>query len=514
MPFAAAICLLLIGTVSAGICDGIWGVKLEVRTKASWKFLVVLFAATLLTLFVVNNHKFIPYNNYSYLTEALLHSRLDTPDLPPYLESIELGGKIYMHFAPGVSFALIPLGILIGPLKINYAYVGITLGALNAVLFYKILEELDIGKTIRERLWCTILAIAGTVHFFCSAVAHSWFIGHTMSWTFLFLSLYLAIKNEEDRSKQDRNLFFAGLVFGLAVCCRLSNLLGAGVFAGFIIMKSKDREWIRKGIFFAIGAAIFGSVYMGLNLVRFGTIMDESYNLTHLKDYFKPLYYFMQEYFISSKDQMNFLHAVQKTDWDVAFPTFEDKRAFLVFLQNNIAESWNYCSNIPEVSIDLLSPAEIEDAFYSVVTSSFPKVEGALSTCHIVPNLRSIFLLLPDFQNEYPYVIPTMNGASISFCSPALFLFIVPLKTRMKEKMTWVLFGTMILSSLPFLLNYGNGCAQFGMRYAMDFIPYMLILACYGFTTGKWRSWKTALILFCVFINVWGPLYWRYFYLQ
>lgn len=474
---------------------------------------IALFCISWLVLFVLNNHTFVPYNNYSYLSESLLNGRLDTPTLPLYLESIELGGKIYMHFAPGVSFLLMPFVALFGVQGVNYAYIGITLGAANTALFYRLLVQMNVGTTLRERLWCTAFCTFGTVHCFLAAISHSWFIGHVSSWFFLFAAMVLTTKPYQKRWVRCLSLFFGGLLFGLAVCCRLSNLLGAGFFIAYLFLFTEKKNWIRYGLCFMVGAAIFGGIYMGMNYVRFGTIMDESYNLTHLKDLFKPLYYFMQEYFTEASDQMAFLHAVEKTDWANAFPTTADQLAFLEFLQRNAAEGWNYCQNIPTAPISNASAEEIEAAFHAVVTASFPKVGGALSIDNARNNLHSIFLLMPEFSKNAPHVIPTLSGVSLTAISPALYFCFVPLWTKRKEPFVWVLFASVITCAIPFVLNYGNGFAQFGMRYAMDFLPYMILLACMGLTHGKFRPWKSAILLFCICANVWGPIYWNCFYL-
>ena len=480
--------------------------------KAGWRYGAVLFLAAWTVLFSLNNHAFVVYNNYSYLTDALLHGRLDSPDLPAYLESFELGGKIYMHFAPGVALLLVPLAAVFGAQSINYAYVGITLGACSTVLFFRLLENLEIGRDVRERFWCTVFVLLGTVHCFCASVAHSWFIGHAASWCLLFASLYLETLPNKSKGGEAAAMFFAGLLFGLCVCCRLSNLLGSGVFV-LLVFRCHKETWLRSGLLFAAGAAVFGGLYMGMNLARFGTVMDESYNLTHLKDLYKPLYYFMQEHLNEASQQMDFLHAVERTDWAAAFPTSADRAAFLDFLQRNIEESWNYCRNIPLGALESMTESQIDAAFYAVVEESFPAVGGALSLKNAPNNLYSIFCMLPEFTSEAPYVIPTLAGVSVSFCSPLVYAGLIPLWTKRKDALTWTLLGSAIVCAVPFVLNYGNGFAQFGMRYAMDFLPYALLLACMGLTQRRWNSFKTALVLLCVLLNVWGPIYWNCFYL-
>jgi hypothetical protein len=93
-------------------------------------------------------------------------------------------------------------------------------------------------------------------------------------------------------------------------------------------------------------------------------------------------------------------------------------------------------------------------------------------------------------------------------------------RAEWKKPAAWVLAGTAAACAVPFLLNYGNGMSQFGMRYAMDFLPYMILLACMGLSRqrkaqdGRIGSFKVAAILFCIFMNIWGPVYWNSFYLS
>lgn len=405
---------------------------------------ICIFVIAALILFVLNGNKHIFYNNYSYLADAFIHGHLDTPDLPQYLESVEFAGHKYMHFAPGPAVISIPFVALFGVDGFNAGYLCMALGAANCVLFYKVITNMHIGETLRDRLWFTAFAVFGTVHLFLAAVAHSWFLGHVSTWFFLLFSIYFMTK--ENPANQNLYHILSGLFFGMAVTCRLSNLIGAIFLIGYIIIYKPEK--IKSVILFGCGAAIPGGLYMLYNYVRFGTIMDKSYNLTHLKDYFRERYDIMQE-----------------------LPTKKEQLAYL-------------------------SEAEKE-------------VGGPLQTKFIKYNLYSIFLMPPKLQAEYPYIIPLTTGVSITVLSPVLYFFVC---ADRKKKITWVLAATMVLSAFPFLMNYGNGMAQFGMRYAMDFFPYMILLACMGMKSVN--RIKTLLISYCMFANVWGPIYWRFFYLK
>lgn len=407
-----------------------------------------LFVFSFLVFFLLNNKRFVYYNNYSYLADALLNGRLYVDGMPEYLESVSVGGHTYMHFAPGPSLLCLPFVAIWGVDGFNIAYLSMGLGAANSVLFYRVFRNLGIGRDRTERLWCVLLAVFGTVHCFLAAVGHSWFLGHVSSWSFLLLATEMMTRHGAGK---DLELFLSGLFFGLAVSCRMACLPGAVFFGGYILLRRGKDRLVPAALCFAAGAAVFGGLYMLYDYARYGTIMDKGYNLTHLKDMQRPVY-----------DEML---------------TLSDTPAQMAFLRE-------------------------AEALYG----------GPLGTQHIRYNLYSIFLMPPIFSAESPYVIPGTRGVSLSVLSPALYLaLLVPLR---KEKLWRYTLAAMILCAIPFLLNYGNGAAQFGMRYAMDFLPYTLLLAAAGLTRRPVRGWKRALILLCVFLNLWGPVYWRYFYLN
>ena len=407
---------------------------------------LMLFLLSFLVLFLLNDHRFVYYNNYSYLADALLHGHLYVDGMPAYLESVEFGGHVYMHFAPGPAILCLPFVAIFGIQGFNIAWLSLLLGAANTSLAYRVLRQMGIGRDRRERLWCGLLLTFGTVHCFLAALGHGWFLGHVSSWFFLLLGMAFLTVPEERR--KDVHLFLAGLFYGCAVTCRMPNLLGALFFFGYILTRYKRETWLRSLLFFCLGAAVPGGLYMAYNYVRFGTIMDKGYNLTHLKDKHRALYLEMQE--LPKAEQLSYLKAAEK------------------------------------------------------------EVGGPLQKKYIAFNLYSIFLLGPEFKAEYPYVIPTLAGVSLTHLSPALYA--AGWVDYRKDKLPWFLLATAVVCAVPFLMNYGNGFAQFGMRYAMDFIPYVGILAAMGMTRKPMGGWKVALILLCMLLNMWGPVYWNIFY--
>lgn len=421
----------------------------QILDKQSGQILA-FFLFCLLAYFLCNKHEFNYYNNYSYLAQAWLQGHLYVDGMPEYLESVEFMGHQYMHFAPGVSILCLPFVAILGVDGFNCIYLAMFLGAWNSVLAVKVLHNLEIGQNGQDRYWLAGMLVLGTVHFFCAATGSSWFLGHVSTLFFLLLGMYFLTLKTEKRKKEYLYLFLSGLFFGLAVTCRMTALLGGFFFVGFIWFekKAEQKEKIKMIIALACGAAIFGSLYMVYNYVRFGTIMDQGYSLTFLKDQYRDVY-----------DQLQ------------AAPVSEHKK---------LLKEYN---------------------------STYG---GPLQVKYILYNLYSIFLMAPAWQEEAPYIIPSATGVAITFTSPMLYFGFL---SDIKKKMTWVLWLSVLLTAVPFLMNYGNGMAQFGMRYSMDFTPYLWLLMCRGLTKeGPLKIWMKVGFVICFIIEIWGTMYWVKYY--
>ena len=405
-----------------------------------------LFVVSLALFMLCNNHTFNNYNNYSYLADAIIHGHIDVPDIPEHLEYVSFMGHNYMHFAPGCAWISIPFVLIFGRDGFNCIYLAMVLGALNSALAYIILDQRKIGKRIRDRIILALMLTIGTVHFFCSSIGSSWFLGHVSTLFFILLSWYFIFKiKSADEKGNFINLFISGLFFGLAVNCRLSALFG-GLFLAYYIFKIY-RFNLKPYISFAIGAAVFGSIYMIYNYARFGTIMDQGYALTYLKDYHREAY-----------------------DTLLNSPLSEQKQL------------------LKQYSKEFGGPLQIKFIKY---------------------NLYSIFMMAPTFSGDFPYIIPEVTGVALTFTSPMLFLAVTAKKHKDMVIVLWI---TTFLTAMPFLLNYGNGTAQFGMRYSLDFTPYLWLLMCNGLGRKKLTWWMNLGFAFCFISNIYGTLYWRFNY--
>jgi hypothetical protein len=67
-----------------------------------------------------------------------------------------------------------------------------------------------------------------------------------------------------------------------------------------------------------------------------------------------------------------------------------------------------------------------------------------------------------------------------------------------------------ILTAVPNFLYYVNGFAQYGMRHALDFIPFLFALMLFA-ARDRLALWAQALILYSIAANFYGVWFWNAF---
>lgn len=131
-------------------------------------------------------------------------------------------------------------------------------------------------------------------------------------------------------------------------------------------------------------------------------------------------------------------------------------------------------------------------------------IHGVENPLYIPNNLATIFFTLPKFLKTFPYIEPSWNGLAIGITTPA---FIYALSASLKEnavKFAWI---SIFLISLVIFSHGGNGFAQFGYRFAVDFYPILMFLAIKGVAKRslKWHHW--LLLILSIAVNLWGVLW-------
>jgi hypothetical protein len=113
----------------------------------------------------------------------------------------------------------------------------------------------------------------------------------------------------------------------------------------------------------------------------------------------------------------------------------------------------------------------------------------------------------PDVANAIPWIRPSYSGVALTWTSPAL---IYALWARRPGKLVLAFWAAAILTAIPNFVYYVNGFAQYGMRHALDFIPFLVALM---FLAARERLplWARALIVYSCAASLYGVWYWNAF---
>ena len=133
--------------------------------------------------------------------------------------------------------------------------------------------------------------------------------------------------------------------------------------------------------------------------------------------------------------------------------------------------------------------------------------QGLFSIAHVPMNLNYFLVHLPFAIPEFPYLRPDGLGLSVLITSPGL-LFAV--RADWRASRSWWLLGAAILVLIPSLLYYGGGWLQYGYRYFLDSVPFVIALC--GLAAVRQgriaRGWLSLIALGTV-VMAFG-VYWAY----
>jgi hypothetical protein len=122
--------------------------------------------------------------------------------------------------------------------------------------------------------------------------------------------------------------------------------------------------------------------------------------------------------------------------------------------------------------------------------------------------LYSFFVVAPRWHAQFPHLEPLAFGTALWFTSPALAFALL---AREPRRLVVSLWAATLLVAGPSLLYYANGGSQFGMRHALDFEPFVLVLMGLAARQARGALWRTAqaLIVWSAVAGAWGCWYWN-----
>ena len=144
------------------------------------------------------------------------------------------------------------------------------------------------------------------------------------------------------------------------------------------------------------------------------------------------------------------------------------------------------------------------DVAYTMLETRNPFfTEGPFSLSYIPSHLYVLFVKTPVFMSESPYIVPSVWGMSILITTPAIIYSIF---AGIRNRVSLACWLGIVPVALLLFLKGGTGWPQFGYRYAMDFLPFWLLLIFKGIGSEvKWDH-KT-LICIGILWNLWGVIF-------
>ena len=397
-------------------------------------------------------------------------------------------GRVLLPFPPLPAIVLLPFVAVFG-LFTDQESVAILLGALGVLATWWMLGGLRLRLSVRVVV--TLIFATGTAWWWAAAAGTTWYLAHLVALNLAMLAVGVTLRHdphsadaaapeEEERPADrregagaaarsfprrvweaawplDRSQMLAGLLLGLSVTARLPLVFAAPWF----IFVGGGGTRLRRTVSTGVGAFLPVALLLAYTFATTGSFLHPGY------DYQYQL-------------EANGYPALgYHPEWSV-----EDVRYIPQNLRIMLAE---LPVVLPDVKPDTLGFGE------------------PVSLCQAPDSQRGIFAL------DCPLVIPTDIGTSILLSAPGLLLALLayrrPRLARLKVGATLAV----AVIALFNLAHFSQGWVQWGYRFSLDFMPFLLPLVAIGAARadGSPRRAAYALLVVGLAVNLWGVAWGR-----
>jgi len=133
-------------------------------------------------------------------------------------------------------------------------------------------------------------------------------------------------------------------------------------------------------------------------------------------------------------------------------------------------------------------------------TSKFSKW-GLFNYHFLSKNLACIFTLLPWLSRIPPYITISNHGLALWFTTPVLLYLLWPKKTGGLHRALWI---TVLFTAVWSLFYQNTGWVQFGYRFAVDYLLFLVVLIAVGGRKLTKVFW--TLVVFGIGVNLFGAV--------
>src|ERR1043165_194460 len=145
------------------------------------------------------------------------------------------------------------------------------------------------------------------------------------------------------------------------------------------------------------------------------------------------------------------------------------------------------------------SPPEFGHTYLNVRQQMQIEHWGLASYHYLTRNLAVAFTLLPELPGRSPWVQISGHGLALWFTTPVLLYVLWP---REKCALHLALWLTVAFVAIPSLFYQNSGWVQFGYRFSLDYMVFLMMLLAIG---GRRFGWLArGLIIVGILINLFG----------
>jgi hypothetical protein len=155
-------------------------------------------------------------------------------------------------------------------------------------------------------------------------------------------------------------------------------------------------------------------------------------------------------------------------------------------------------------------PTEFGHTYLDVRQQAQIERYGLFSYHYLARNLAVAFTLLPELPGKAPWVQISGHGVALWVTTPVLLLLVWPAHGGAFHRALWI---TAAAVATPILFYQNSGWIQFGYRFGLDFMPFLILLLAVG---GRRFGWGVrALVAFGIAVNLFGAITfdraWQYY---
>jgi len=392
---------------------------------------------------------------YADLANALNHGTLDltevgiAPNHPDLFTDVD--GEVFLPYQPMPGVLLMPVVAIWGAGYTQLTF-SLVLGAVNVVLLWYILRLLNVTR--QTKLLLVPFFAFGTSHFYAATTGSLWFYNHVTAVFFLLLALIFLLRRDSP--------IFPALCLGAAALSRQPTVLAIPAFMYFIIEQRNPAVFAQIDLFGAV-RSVPGQIRDGLQ-----TLFRDRRTLTALGTF-----------------------ALVLVPFGIISLWYNDVRFGSLF----------------DTGLD-----EIYDKYagygYTQYLALFPQDRfGEFDIRNVPIHLYTIFLQPPAFTDDGSLFRPSEFGMSVLLTSSPLVFAVFVRRSSAVKRACYI---ALLLVPIPTLMYYSAGWVQFGYRYLLDYLPFLIILTAFGFDDHQSPTAfriKVALVVLSIAIGFWGR-YW------